>query len=199
MTIKYAGPRPTISHRGIEFKDGKEDKYVYLMIGIQILQAIDKDYEDNKFYSYDLNTKRVSNDDMLECMKFYEPTLEDDTLKEIEGYKNHLDAEIEQVNQRAYLKNVEKEVWVDNLKIMKEYRIQRAINKIYYMHCINNVKNVINRERIKEISVPFYEKYWHVLQTLQGSLETGRYSVKTNLKVESNNNTQMIAKLFMGY
>jgi len=43
MTIKYVGPRPTISHRGINFKDGKEDKYVYLMIGIQILQAIDKD------------------------------------------------------------------------------------------------------------------------------------------------------------
>ena len=58
MTIKYAGPRPTISHHGVEFKDGKEDKYVYLMIGIQILKAIDKNYEDHKSYSYDTTTKR---------------------------------------------------------------------------------------------------------------------------------------------
>ena len=199
MTIKYAGPRPTISYHGIEFKDGKEDKYVYLMIGIQILQAIDKDYEDSKFYSYDLETERISNDKMLHVMKLYEPTLEEDTLTEIDGYKEHLEAEIAQIDQRAYLKDVEKQVWVDNLKIMKDYRIQRAVNKIYYMHCINNIKNVINRERIKEINAPFYEKYWHVLQTLQGSLETGRYSVKTKLKVEANENKQMIAKLFMGY
>jgi len=199
MTIKYAGPRPTISHHGIAFKDGKEDKYVYLMIGIQILQAIDKNYEDNKFYSYDLGTKRVSDDDMLSVLLKYEPTLEEDTLKEIDGYKDHLKSEMEQINQRAYLKDVEKQVWINNLEIMEEYRVQRAINKIYYMHCINNIKNVINRERIKEIDAPFYEKYWHVLQTLQGSLESGRYAVRTNLKVEADENKQMIAKLLVGY
>lgn len=57
MKIKYAGPRPQISHHGVSFKDGKEDKYVYLMIALQILKAIDKDYEEKKSYSYDLETK----------------------------------------------------------------------------------------------------------------------------------------------
>ena len=199
MNIQYAGPRPTISHDGIQFKDGKEDKYVYLMIGIQILQAIDKDYHKHSSYTYDIKTERVSNDDMLKTILNFEPTLEEDTKQEIDGYKKHLEDEINQIQQRAYLKDIEKDIWIKNLKLMKEYRIQRAINKIYYMHCINNIKNVINRERIKEINAPFYEKYWHVLQTLQGNLEVGKYSVKTNLKVELNENNQMIAKLFMGY
>ena len=53
MKIEYAGPRPIISQHGVQFKDGKEDKYVYLMISIQILQAIDKNYEGHKSYSYD--------------------------------------------------------------------------------------------------------------------------------------------------
>ena len=39
--IRYSGPRPMISQYGIEFKEGKEDKYVYLTISIQILKAID--------------------------------------------------------------------------------------------------------------------------------------------------------------
>jgi len=198
MTIKYVGPRPTISHRGINFKDGKEDKYVYLMIGIQILQAIDKDYTGHKSYSYDLETKRVSDDDMLRVLLSYEPTLELDTLNEIDSYKEHLQSEISHVSQRAYLKDIEKQTWVNNLKVMEEYRVQRAINKIYYMHCINNIKEIIHRERIKEIDTPFYEKYWHVLQTLQGSLESGKYPVRTDLKIESMDN-QMIAKLRMGY
>ncbi len=42
MKIKYLSARPMISHHGIDFKDGKEDKYVYLIIAVQILKAIDK-------------------------------------------------------------------------------------------------------------------------------------------------------------
>jgi len=32
MTLKYVGPKPLISHTGIEFDKNKEDKYVYLPI-----------------------------------------------------------------------------------------------------------------------------------------------------------------------
>ena len=131
-------------------------------------------------------------------MQSYEPTLEAVVFKEINDYEEHLTHEIDQIKERTNLKDVEKQVWINNLEIMKNYRIQRAVNKIYYMHCIENIKNVIKRERIREINTPFYEKYWHVLQTLQGTLEEGRYSVKTDLIVQSNHNNQMMAKLTIG-
>jgi hypothetical protein len=198
MNIKYAGPRPTISHHGIEFKEGKEDKYVYLIIGIQILTAIDKDYDENKSYSYDLDTKRVTDDEMISVMEKYEPNLDIEITSEADKYAEHILEEIQKVKDNKILNSIEKEVWINNLDVMKEYRIQRAVNKIYYMHCINNIRNVIKREGIKEINTPFYEKYWHVLQTLQGVLEEGRDSVKTNLKVEPNDNSQMMAKLYIG-
>ena len=198
MNIKYAGPRPTISHHGIEFKEGKEDKYVYLIIGIQILTAIDKDYDENKSYSYDLDTKRVTDDEMISVMEKYEPNLDIEITSEADRYAEHILEEIQKVKDNKILNSIEKEVWINNLDVMKEYRIQRAVNKIYYMHCINNIRNVIKREGIKEINTPFYEKYWHVLQTLQGVLEEGRDSVKTNLKVEPNDNSQMMAKLYIG-
>ncbi|MCK5111311.1 MAG: hypothetical protein KAQ94_07300 [Arcobacteraceae bacterium] len=199
MTIKYAGPRAIISHHGIDFKDGKEDKYVYLMIGVQILQAIDKDYGEHKSYSYNLETKRVDDDTMLDVIRFYEPGIDKKVEDEAFRYKEHISQEIEKVHENKILKDVEKDVWIKNIEVMKDYRIQRAVNKIYYMHCINNIRNIVKREDIKEIDTPFYEKYWHVLQTLQGTLEEGRYSKHTVLKVIKNEDGQMMAKLTIGF
>ncbi len=66
------------------------------------------------------------------------------------------------------------------------------------MHCVKSIKEIIKRENIKEIDTPFYEKYWHVLQTIQGSLEEGRSSLRTNLKVVTDGDNKMTAKLFIG-
>ena len=198
MNIKYAGPRPEISQHGIQFKDGKEDKYVYLIIAIQILKAIDKDYHDKKSYSYDTTSKRFSDDELLSTMLSYEPDLEEAVAKEEVNYMQHLEEEISQVQNRTDLKDVEITAWINNLNIMKTYKTQRAINKIYYMHCVNNISKIIKREKIKEVDTPFYEKYWHVLQTIQGSLSEGRDSVASNLEVDSVSE-KMTAKLFVRY
>ena len=198
MTIKYAGPRPEISHHGIQFKDGKEDKYVYLIIAIQILKAIDKDYEEKKSYSYDTTTKRFTDAELLDIMNTYEPNLKETVMQEEIRYEEHLQEEIAHVKQRKDLKEIERDTWIENLNIMQQYRIQRAVNKIYYIHCVADIAKVIKREKIKEIDTPFYEKYWHVLQTIQGTLSEGRDSVGSDLKVE-NTSEGMIAKMFVNY
>ncbi len=199
MKIKYAGPRAMISQHGIGFKDGKEDKYVYLMIGLQILQAIDKDYKEEDSYSYDTNTKRIGDTEMLSIMQSYELNLEEEVQNEKSAYELKINKEIDAINCRDNLKAIEKKAWINNIKIMKNYRIQRAINKIYYMHCIHKIKEIIKRENIKEIDTPFYEKYWHVLETIRGNLEVGRDSVKTNLHITNQHDGNMIAKLVMEY
>ena len=90
--------------------------------------------------------------------------------------------------------------WFIVLVIMKNYRIQRSVNKIYYMHSIELIKKIIFRENIKEIDTPFFEKYWHVLQTIQGSVESGRHSLHTSLKIEkTDEQSQMLAKLFIDH
>jgi len=199
MKIEYAGPRPIISQHGVQFKDGKEDKYVYLMISIQILQAIDKDYEGHKSYSYDASTKRFSDSEIHDILDSYETTLEEDVLKEEASYALKIENEIEDIRNRTNLKESERDAWINNLEVMKNYRIQRSINKIYYMHSINLIKKIIKREEIKEIDTPFYEKYWHVLQTIQGVLEEGRNSVHTDLQIIKADGNQMMSKLFIRY
>lgn len=49
MKVEYAGPKPIIDEKGIFFKDGKEDKFVYLTFAIDILNSINHPYEEKKF------------------------------------------------------------------------------------------------------------------------------------------------------
>lgn len=195
MKIQYAGPRPMISQKGISFKDGKEDKYVYLMIGIQILKAIDRSFDKNKMYAYDYSTKRVTDTEMMDTILKYEPELEKSIDERMDSFKEHLDEEIEQVRGRTNLTDLEKSTWVNNLELMEPYRMQRAVNKIYYMHCMHTIAEIIRREQIREIDVPFFEKFWHVLQTIQGEISEGRSSLRTSLKVEKDEDDNLIAKL----
>lgn len=195
MTIKYAGPRPEISQHGIQFKDGKEDKFVYLMISVQIIKALDHEYTGNQVYNYDVNTKRLSADEMKEIVKKYEPEIDNSIENEMVEYEKHLDEEIEHIQTRDNLKEIEKETWVNNLKLMKPYRIQRAINKIYYMHSIDIIKKIILKEKIKQIDTPFYEKFWHVLQTLQGHMEEGKIGMICELEVYTNDKEELMASL----
>ena len=68
MTIKYAGPKAIISHTGICFDTNKEDKYVYLDIALQLVEALDHDYLENKTYVHTLE-KRLSNDEIVTLLK----------------------------------------------------------------------------------------------------------------------------------
>lgn len=197
MKIKYTGPRPHITHHGITFKDGKDDKYVYLTIAIQILKAIDKDFGEQTAYSYDVKTRRLSDQEIIDTLLSYENTLEEDVNKEMVVYAQKLQEEIQTIRERENLLDVEKDAWISNLEIMREYRIQRAINKICYMHCVNEIAIVIKRERIKEIDTPFYEKFWHVLRTIQGALANSKPPVNSTLKVEKNEDASMLAKLLI--
>lgn len=195
MKIKYTGPRPHITQHGITFKEGKDDKYVYLTIAIQILKAIDNDFSQKKSYSYDANTKRMEDEQIVSFLHTYENTLEDDVKKERIRYEQKLDEEIESVKNRLNLKEEEKVAWVNNLEIMRDYRIQRAVNKIFYMHTIKEIAKVIHREKIKEIDTPFFEKFWHVLRTIEGELMSFKNPLQSELSVIKDKEDNLTARL----
>lgn len=182
MKLEYAGLKPIINEHGVSFKDGKEDKFIYLSYAIDILMAIDHTYEDRKAYSHILKEHRLNSDEILaELLKFH-PDLEDTMKKEIESYKEHLNEEAENVNNSPTLNKIEKETFIANLEIMRDYKIQRAKNKIFYFHCIETIVEIILKFAIKEIDTPFNERFWHILQTVQGELSANK--ITSNLKME---------------
>ncbi|MGM0520033.1 MAG: hypothetical protein ACQERD_10365 [Campylobacterota bacterium] len=194
MKLEYAGLKPMISEHGINFKDGKEDKYKYLEYAAEILEAIDHDYERKEKYSHKLKDKSMNSKEILDLLLRFHPNLEDTMNNELQEYYKHLDEEEEHVEQRSTLKDIEKEAYVNNLEIMKDYKIQRAKNKIFYFHCIETIAQKVIQHKIKELDTPFNERFWHVLQSIQGQLST--HKISSNLKtIDEDDSIQAILKI----
>jgi len=106
----------------------------------------------------------------------------------------HLEEEEKQVEARTSLSKLEKDTYINNLKIMKNYKIQRAKNKIFYFHCIETIVETIIKYKIKEIDTPFNERFWHILQTIEGNLS--KHRISSNLKA-TNEDSSIKAMLFI--
>ena len=144
--------------------------------------ALDHNYVHNVKYSHTLNDKRLDSKEILEILLKSHPNLENIMDEEISSYIIHLDNKEDHINNQVHLTKIEKQAYIANLRIMREYLIQRAKNKIFYEHCIDTIAQSIIHHKIKEIDTPFNEKFWHILQTIEGKLSL--HKVSSNLKVE---------------
>ncbi len=193
LKLHYAGPKPSISQHGIFFKGGKEDKYIYLKTAIAVLLSIDKTHA--KAYKGNAHEK-ISDAEIPLILQYYEPDLEKHIAEEEARYEKHIDEMIEQVKTYA-LSEEDKNTWINNINIMRPYKIQREINKLYYIHCIKAIKEIIHRDHIKEIDVAFSLSNWHILESIAGNLEYGVKSVHTAIKVEPDKEGKLITRLLI--
>ncbi len=183
MELKYVGPKPIISHTGIEFDNNKEDKYVYLNIVVQLLKALNHDYFEDKTYNYETSTKRVSSDELSYELKKHCPN-----IKELMEKANHnIEDEIEHNLQRAQENDVlnaeNKEILQNNINIMHDYLIQRSINKNIYYCAIEALAKLLTKDHIDHIIAPMFQKFSHVFHSLQGSLEKQKLPIDTALDI----------------
>lgn len=185
MILKYAGFKPFIDQHGIHFRDGKEDKFSYLIYAIDILKAIDHPYKKNTKYSHSVINDNLKPEEIVNVLLSYHPKLEKIMTEEIVNYKAHLDEEEKHVKTLVSLSDLEKETFINNLRIMRDYKIQRAKNKIFYFHCIETIVEFILKNSIKEIDTPFNERFWHILQTIEGFLS--KHNISSTLKVDRSN------------
>jgi hypothetical protein len=170
MKLKYTGPKEMISAHGINFKDGKDDKYVYVYPALQIHDAIHHNYEEGVVYTYNIEGKRLTDDEVLAKILSFRPSFEETLKEKVNEIEHYLDEEIEHASQHKEYNEEEQKVYKNNLVIMKSYRKQREINKIIYNLLIEIIVDDIFEHKLKIINAPFNERYWHILQTIQGEL-----------------------------
>lgn len=185
MFIKYAGEKPTISQHGITFNHAKEDKYVYLKGAVHILHLIDPKHEKE----FD-NT--IPDNEISIILQEYEPNIEIHIQTEEEKYEKKLQHEIKNVQQNTTLKEIEKEVWIKNIKLMQPYKIQRSINKIYYEHAIKIIEKVIKKEHISNIVLPFDKYYFHLLESIKNKLEIGRGYLDSDIEIKMDHDLMIL-------
>ena len=90
MPLKYAGPKPLISAHGITFDQNKEDKFAYLSIVAELIQALDHNYQADERYTYLAKSEPLKADTILELIKSKDKNL----LTEIEDRRLRVESEI---------------------------------------------------------------------------------------------------------
>ena len=181
MKFEYVGYRPVISHNGVTFKHGKDDKFIYLPYAYEILNALNHEYTTNKNkYSNSINLDNSNIDKLYKVVETYFPDIEKSIEDKLKKYKEHLEEERENIISRPHLSDIEKNIFLSNLDLMKNYRINRAKNKIFYYFVIATIVEIIKEKRIKEIDIPYHNKFWHVLNTIQGVLSSEK--INSNIK-----------------
>ena len=181
MKFEYVGYRPVISHNGVTFKQGKDDKFIYLPYAYEILNALNHEYTTNKNkYSNSINLDNSNIDKLYKVVETYFPDIEKSIEDKLKKYKEHLEEERENIISRPHLSDIEKNIFLSNLDLMKNYRLNRAKNKIFYYFVIATIVEIIKEKRIKEIDIPYHNKFWHVLNTIQGVLSSEK--INSNIK-----------------
>lgn len=183
MTLKYVGPKPIISHTGIDFDNNKEDKFAYLNIAVQLLKALDHEYFKDKSYRYHADTSRLSSDELLKELQKYCPNLE--TLMKEVSYKTteNIEHEIQRIQDSSTLKDEDKEVHINNINLMYDYIVQRAINKDVYYCAINSLAKMVQKDQINYVITPMFQTFAHVLHSIQGVLFKSEFTLDTKIDI----------------
>ena len=185
MKLEYAGLKPVITEHGISFKEGKDDKFSYFPFVFEVLNALDNNYESIKTHSHQIKIENFNFSQTINKLLAINPNIQVSIDKEIENYLIHLENEENEIKSRTNLSDIEKEIYLTNLKLMRDYKIQRATNKIFYFNCIETIVEIIKKNKIKKIDTIFNEKFWHILKTIQNRLL--HYKLTSTLKTDENN------------
>lgn len=193
MKIKFAGPKVIFSRRGVDFDNNKEDKYVYLNIAIQIFKAFEHDYTPGEKYVYNSSTKRLTDSEILD---FIRATFQNHNklLEEAkEEASNFFKQEKEQAQKhQALISEEEFNSWIKNIELMKDYTIQRHFNKNIYYTVINRISKRMKDRNIGEIHTPMFQKFVHVLHSLQGALSQNPNPLSSSLDIYTKDDTLMV-------
>ena len=192
MRLKYVGPKALISETGIEFDNNKEDKYVYLHIALQIIKAIDHEYIEDRVYTYSADTQRLGNDELYETSKKYCDNI-DAVIAEAElGSSAYVDDLLKRADENSVINEIEREVLKKNISLMRNYIIQRAVNKRVYYCVINTLAELLKRDNIDYIIAPMFQKFAHVFHTVQGVLINQRSPINSNMEIYEEDGRLMV-------
>ena len=181
MHLEYVGHKPVISHSGVDFSIGKEDKYVYIEPAAQMLNFL-SNIDNNKKSIINPN-KLLDEQEVLSILYKNRPAFDLFYKKCISAYEKKLENEILEVNKLISLNKIEKNVLLNNLNFMKDYRLQRVTNKIVYEELINGCVDIIEKTGVLSIEMPFSLTFVHVATSFESSLALINRAVVAKVEV----------------
>ncbi len=183
MQIKYVGPKPLISKTGISFDSQHDDRYTYLNIAVQLLQALDHHYFEDKTYQYAIDSKRLTDSEVAEGLKKYCKDLEKVVQASIKEEQAMIEDEILRVNENTTMSDIEKEALIKNINIMRSYKLQYSTNETLYNCAVRSLALKVKQEQIDYIVVPMFQRFAAVLHSVQDELAEQKFSIDSRMEI----------------
>jgi len=170
MDLKYAGPKPLISSHGVTFDLNKEDKFAYLSIVAELIQALDHNYQADERYTYLAQSEPLNAEIIFNLIKSKDSTVIAQIDERHKIAENEITDELNRAHENKVLGEEERDVLVRNIELMRNYQINRSINKAVYYAGINVIANEIKQGHLDYITAPMFQKFLHVFHSIQGAL-----------------------------
>ena len=170
VVLKYAGPKALFSVSGVSFDNSKEDKFIYLSILAELIEALDHEYISDQCYVFETGNKPLDETILLELIRKRPSNLNEEIDSWATKTTQEIDDDIKRAVSNPILNQAERDVLKNNLEILRPYRMQRSINKSIYYAGVKLLVSIIKQTNIQYILTPMYPKFLHVLHSIQSAL-----------------------------
>lgn len=192
MQLKYAGPKAMVSHTGVTFDQKKRDKYHYLQFAVHLIKALDHDYLEGRSYSFEPRSDLYPEAELHRTILHYSPDADAAAEERHARKAAYLDREIASAQSHCLLDSEACTVLTNNLRLMRDYRLQRSINKSYYYSTIYALTAMIAHKRIRYIQAPFGHDCYHVFHSIEGAARHMKLSIAMRIEIFHDKDALMI-------
>lgn len=183
IVLKYVGPKALFSVSGISFDNSKEDKFIYLSILAELIEALDHEYASDQRYVVETGNKPLDGNILLALIRKRPSNLDEQIEYWIGKTTEEINDDIKRARINPILRAEERQVLENNLEILRPYRLQRSINKSIYYAGVKLLGSIIKQSGIQYITTPMYPKFLHVLHSVQGALRALHPSVDSTIDI----------------
>ena len=188
MELRYVGDMPKISKNGVSFDHTKVDKYTYLSPAVELLEALSYGATEVTKHLYTAKGKEFSSDDILNLLKKFCKDINQIFLKREEKANTYIKSLILKVEENNSLNNDEKNAWLNNINMMKDYFLQHVTNASAYECTLVSLADEIHVAQIKEITIPLFKNYGIVLHDLMYVLEHRKSPIDSTMDAQMTEN-----------
>ncbi len=184
MKIKFVGPAPQVTDRGVSFDRSRPDKFIYLGAALQLAEAFDIEGEAHDIV-YRPRAFEMSESQIEKMLEKYCPNL-DDYVKSREDKAKALAEELrKRVGEATTISEEGRQAWLKNIDAMYEYYLQYVTNEAAYDCVLDRVAKEVREAKIKEIRFPMENHFGIVFHDLTQKLETQKPPIDAEFRVEA--------------
>ena len=198
MKLKYVGSKPKVSGKGVTFDQTKPDRYTFLNAAVELLEALSFEVKaGKKIYLHDVKNKDYKSSKLTELLTKYCGDLdvifesrEEKTNALIKKYSN-------KVKNNTKLHKAERDAWLGNIKVMRDYYLQYVTNESAYECALNALADMIHNSHIDTVTFPVGRNHGLVLSHLVDALRDHKPPYDATLSVKENDDGVAVGELDM--